>query len=61
MNQKTLLAKAKEQYPTVEQFRINGNEVEGYFDNFCGEFISSVHDDEMIPTGIWINLPLHFD
>ena len=59
MNQETLLAKAKEQYPTVEQFRINGNEVEGYFDNSCGEFISSVHDDEMIPTGIW--MPLNID
>jgi hypothetical protein len=59
MNQETLLAKAKEQYPTVEQFRFNGNEVEGYFDNSCGEFMSSVHDDEFVPTGLWINLTIN--
>ena len=53
------LAKARIMYPTVEQFRINGDEVEGYFDNSCGEFISSVHDDEMIPTGIWMSLTIY--
>ena len=59
MNQETLLAKARIMYPTVEQFRINGDEVEGYFDNSCGEFMSSVHDDEVIPTGIWMTLTIY--
>ena len=54
-----MLAKARREFPSVEQFQVhtdlNGDcYVDGCFDNSLGEFISTSHEDEYIPSSVWV-------